>query len=224
MATVIITKDLRERVASKINVMRQAELKSDCPQYDATLNIDISDMFNRLAWEGQEHLINVIPKNWLKKTKDAALNLCVTVDDGGAVTHRVNVSGLSNAWCKPNPEYYGSNDRISISEVTLLEFVDGTPGKAELLERMQLIKQVHEIDKRWQKVAADVDTFLQKCKSLNEGVKLFPNIRAYIGAKDLERLDFKPPPKEERQNIVEGLDTEALTASAMAFKLMGQKI
>ena len=224
MATVIITKDLRERVAAKISVMRQAELKSDCPQYDATLNIDISDMFNRLAWEGQEHLINVIPNKWLKKTNDAALNLCVTVDEGGAISHRVNVSGLSNAWCKPNPEYYGSNDRISLSETTLLEFVDGTPGKAELLERMQLIKQVHEIDKRWQKVAADVDSFLRKCKSLNEGVKLFPNIRAYIGAKDLERLDVKPPPKQERQNIVEGLDTEALTASAMAFKLMGQKI
>ena len=181
-------------------------------------------MFNRLAWEGQEHLINVIPNKWLKKTNDAALNLCVTVDEGGAISHRVNVSGLSNAWCKPNPEYYGSNDRISLSETTLLEFVDGTPGKAELLERMQLIKQVHEIDKRWQKVAADVDSFLRKCKSLNEGVKLFPNIRAYIGAKDLERLDVKPPPKQERQNIVEGLDTEALTASAMAFKLMGQKI
>jgi hypothetical protein len=224
MATVIITKDLRDRVAAKINVMRNAELKADCPQHETTLNIDISEMFNKLAWEGQEHLIKVIPNNWLKKTKDASLTLCVTVDDGGAVSHRVNVSGLSNAWCKPNPEYYGSTDRISLSETTLLEFSDETLGKAELLERMQLVKQVHEIDKRWQKVAADVDSFLQKCKSLNEGVKLFPNIRAYIGAKDLERLDVKPPPKAERQDIVADLDTEALTASAMAFKLMGQKI
>ena len=49
-------------------------------------------------------------------------------------------------------------------------------------------------------------------------------IVAYIGAKDLERLDVKPPPKAERQDIVADLDTEALTASAMAFKLMGQKI
>jgi hypothetical protein len=224
MATVIITKDLRDRVAAKINVMRNAELKADCPQHDATLNLDISEMFNKLAWEGQEHLINVIPNKWLKKTKDASLNLCVTVDGGTAVSHRVNVSGLSNAWCKPNPEYYGSTDRLSLSETTLLEFSDETLGKAELLERMQLVKQVHEIDKRWQKVAADVDSFLQKCKSLNEGVKLFPNIRAYINAKDLERLDVKPPPKAERQNIVADLDTEALTASAMAFKLMGQKI
>jgi hypothetical protein len=224
MATVIITKDLRERVAAKINAMRNAELKADCPQHGTTLNIDISEMFNKLAWEGQEHLINVIPNKWLKKTNDAFLTLCVTVDDGGAVSHRITVNGLSNAWCKPNPEYYGSNDRISLSETTLLEFADETPGKAELLERMQLVKQVHEIDKRWQKVAADVDSFLKKCKSLNEGVKLFPNIRAYIGAKDLERLDVKPPPKAERQDIVAGLDTEALTASAMAFKLMGQKI
>lgn len=223
MATVIITKDLRDRVAAKINVMRNAELKADCPQHETTLNLDISEMFNKLAWEGQEHLIKVIPEKWLKKTKDVSLTLCVTVDDGGAVSHRINVSGLSNAWCKPNPDYYG-NDRLSLSETTLLEFADETLGKAELLERMQLVKQVHEIDKRWQKVASDVDSFLKKCKSLNEGVKLFPNIRAYIGAKDLERLDVKPPPKAERQDIVADLDTEALTASAMAFKLMGQKI
>jgi hypothetical protein len=75
------------------------------------------------------------------------------------------------------------------------------------------------INARWEKIKVDIDEFLQKCKSLNEAVKLFPGVRMYIHYDDRERLDRKLERPAQRAKIVESYDTEGLTAAAIAAKL-----
>jgi hypothetical protein len=75
------------------------------------------------------------------------------------------------------------------------------------------------MDARWEKIKTDIDEFLDKCKSLNEAVKLFPGVRMYIHSEDIERLERKLERPTQRAKIVEDVDTEGLTAAAIAAKL-----
>jgi hypothetical protein len=75
------------------------------------------------------------------------------------------------------------------------------------------------LNARWKKVSEDISEFLEKCKSLNEAVKLFPGVRMYISAEDAERLDRKVERAAQRKAIVHSYDTEGLIAAAIAAKL-----
>jgi hypothetical protein len=76
-----------------------------------------------------------------------------------------------------------------------------------------------DIDARWQKVETDIVEFLRKCKSLNEAVKLFPNVTMYLHYEDMERLNLKVERPSQRKSIIEEVDVEGITAAAIAAKL-----
>jgi hypothetical protein len=97
---------------------------------------------------------------------------------------------------------------------------EDTPGRAEILQRWENELVVRSINERWSKITKDVTEFLDKCKSLNEAVKLFPTVRMYIHSQDLERLDRKVERPSQRKAIVLDVDTDGLTAAAIAAKLM----
>jgi ribosomal protein L35AE/L33A len=76
-----------------------------------------------------------------------------------------------------------------------------------------------DIDARWAKIETDIVEFLNKCKSLNEAAKLVPNVVMYIHSDDMERLNRKVERQSQRKAIVQSVDTEGLTAAAIAAKL-----
>jgi hypothetical protein len=219
MATVGITKELINRVKTKINGMRKAERNSDVPDIDKNAAVDASQMFNTGCWGAQHvHLINMIPKEWLSKVDDANIHVKGMLDDGRQMSTNVRFNGMKSAYARPRDSYYSRTD----SELTI-EYVRSLPeetvGRAELLQRWDESIIALDIDTRWAKVETDITEFLGKCKSLNEAVKLFPGVRMYIHYEDIERLERKLERPTQRAKIVEDVDTEGLTAAAIAAKL-----
>lgn len=220
MATVGITKELRDRVSSVIKKMKDREIKADVPDYDKTINVDATYLFHYGCW-GKEHmhLVHEIPHDWLSPTSENNIVLKGESDDGAELRTYVRFSGLK-AYLRPTSSYYNKSDcTIDLDELRVMPEV--IAGRAELLQRWEEELQVSEIEKRWRKIANDIDDFLKKCKTLNEAVKLFPGVRLYIDADDLERLDRKVERMTQRKKIVEEMATDELTAAAIASKLMG---
>lgn len=65
---------------------------------------------------------------------------------------------------------------------------EDSPAFAEIVEHHNIWA---ECANRWLKVQEQVVTFLRSCKSLNEAVKLWPDVRTYIPSDALKRLDAK---------------------------------
>lgn len=219
MATVYITQELINRVKSKINGMRRAERNADVPNIDKNAIVDASNLYNIGCWgEKYVHLIHQIPKEWLAKVEDG--NVCVKgeLDDGRELTTVIRFSGMQSAYARPKDSYYSKTDsELSLGFVRALS--EETVGRAELLQRWDEAIIALDIDARWAKVETDITEFLKKCKSLNEAVKLFPNVMMYIHSEDKERLNRKVERQSQRKAIVESYDTEGLTAAAIAAKL-----
>jgi hypothetical protein len=219
MATVGITKELISRVKQKINGMRRAERNSDVPDIEKTITIDASQLYNTGCWGAQHvHLIAQIPKDWLSRMEEATISIKGTLDDGRDLSTSVRFNGMKSAYARPRDSYYNRTD----SELTI-EYVRSLPeetvGRAELLQRWDESIIALGIDMRWAKVEEDITEFLQKCKTLNEAVKLFPGVRMYIHYEDIERLERKLERPTQRAKIVADMDTEGLTAAAIAAKL-----
>jgi hypothetical protein len=219
MATVGISKELINRVETKINGMRKAERSSDLPDIDKNYSIDASKLYNIGCWGVDHvHLLESIPKDWLTKSGDASITIHGWTDEAVQLKTSVRFTGMTFAYQRPRDNYYNRAD----SELTLDQvraFPEETPGRAELLQRWDDAVIEKAIDARWNKVKTDITEFLGKCKSLNEAVKLFPGVRMYIHYEDLERLDRKAERPTQRAKIVEEVDTEGLTAAAIAAKL-----
>jgi len=221
MATVGITKELRERVSTVISRMETKEIKSDLPDFDKTYTKDASYLFHYGCW-GKEHmhLVHEIPhEGWMNKVTEAYITVEGFLEGGATLSCSTRFHGL-NAFARPRDGYYGKTESI-IKLDQLQAMPDVVVGRAELLQRWEDAITAKEIADRWKKIKTDIDEFLTKCKTLNEAVKLFPNVRLYINSDDLERLDRKVERMTQRKKIVEDMATDELTAAAIASKLMG---
>ncbi len=219
MGTVYITNELKDRVRSKINVMCKAERAHDLPNFQKPINLDVSELYNIGCWgKANVHLCDLIPKDWLSKKEHVEIKIISEED----ITLKTSVefAGLTRAYARPKDGYYGhTNSELSIEYVRSLP--KDTVGRAEILEHWEQAIASKEIELRWAKIQDDISVFLGKCKSLNEAIKLFPNVVMYIGADDMERVQRKVERKSERKQIVKEIDTQSLTAAAIAAKLMG---
>jgi len=199
--------------------MRRAERNSDVPNIDKNITLDASQLFNIGCW-GEQHvyLVNQIPKDWLGKISDGNIHIKGTLDDGRHMSTTIRFNGMESAYSRPKDGYYNRADsELTIEHVRSMP--EETVGRAELLQRWDESIIALDIDTRWAKVETDITEFLGKCKSLNEAVKLFPGVRMYIHYEDIQRLERKLERPTQRAKIVEDVDTEGLTAAAIAAKL-----
>lgn len=220
MATVGITQDLIRRIERKIEGMRMAERRSDLPNIDEDSSTDASILFNTGCWGAEHlHLVDCIPKSWLTKVDDARITIMGWIEgDNIQLRTSLRFNGLAYAYHRPKAGYHNKSDsELTIDEVRALP--EDMAGRAELLQRWDDAVIEMAINAKWARVKTDVTAFLGKCKSLNEAVKLFPGIRLYLDSEAIERLERKVERPAQRANIVESVDTEGLTAAAIAAKL-----
>lgn len=219
MATVYITKELITRVKQVIDKMRRAERAADLPNLDKNYSVNASQLYNIGCWGAQHvHLKDVIPKDWMQEVIDADVAVRGTLEDGSEIKTSIRFGGMTSAYQRPSKDYWNK----SSSELTLVQLralPEDMLGRRELLERWDDAVMEFAINARWNKVSNDITEFLKKCKSLNEAVKLFPNVTMYIHSEDMERLNRKVERQSQRKLIVESYDTEGLTAAAIAAKL-----
>lgn len=221
MATVYITQELKQRTKDVINKMCKREISSDVPNYDATQQVEATQLYHMGCWgKDNMHLLNVIPKDWLRVETTATIRVTGQDDNGNEISFGQSFESKSRAFYgRPSTDYWNRAEcMLTIAQIR--EMPEETLGRAELLRRWENEIVVRDIKARWSKVSDDITGFLDKCKSLNEAVKLFPTIRMYLHGDDIERLDRKVERPSQRKKLVEDVDTDGLTAAAIAAKLM----
>lgn len=216
MATVYITQELKNRIKDKIDKMRRQEIANDLPGYDKNHELDATHLYHLGSW-GKEHLhlLPSIPKEWLRC--DRSVILRVDIPEQGSFS--IGFQSKSEVfYSRPSTDYW-SRSQAAILLDDVRELPEGTVGRAEIIQRWEDEQSARGINSRWEKIKDDIMEFLDKCKSLNEAVKLLPSIRMYVHADDLERLDRKVERASQRKAIVADVDVEGITAAAIAAKL-----
>lgn len=93
------------------------------------------------------------------------------------------------------------------------------------MELRNLRQVQYECSDRWEAVIRQVTGFLDKCKSLNEAVKLWPDLRRYVPADLQRRLDLKPErEKTDASSAAEALkaiDMDAVNTSTVLARMAG---
>jgi hypothetical protein len=221
VATVYITDELKRRTSNMISKMCLQEINNDVPGYSDTKQVEATQLYHMGCWgKDHVHLLNVIPKDWLRVDKSCHITVRGEDENGVEVGFSQSFDASSPVfYIRPSIDYWNRSDcKLSLNDVRAMP--EDTPGRAEILQRWENEMIVRSINERWSKVTKDVTEFLDKCKSLNEAVKLFPTVRMYIHPQDLERLDRKVERPSQRRKLVEEIDADGLTAAAIAAKLM----
>lgn len=85
-----------------------------------------------------------------------------------------------------------------------------------------------ECTQRWAAVETQVMTFIEKCKSLNEAVKLWPDLRRYIDDEYIERLDKKvertKPEKSAAADALKAMDVDLVNSSVVLARMAGAQV
>lgn len=225
MAYVAISQDLRNRVRNRITTMRNAEIKQTFPDLEKTYNIDANHIYNYGCWGGDHmHLIHVIPKDWLCEEKQGQVYIAGDADlsdDGNfeRVKASITFGTMTGAYRRPSTDYWNkSNSEVDINNIRHMPST--TPGRDECIARYNDAVESMKMTRRWAKIETDIMNFLDKVKSLNEAVKLFPGIKLYLDKDDVARMERKVQ-RGAREELVADIDLDALTASAVVAQLNG---
>lgn len=137
-------------------------------------------------------------------------------------TKRTNFSSftLANAPCiiQGESSYYGRTTEFNLMQL-------GDPRVQDLIDLLLARK---EIEDRWEKVRLQVKKFLQASKSLNEAVKLWPDVRRYIPDSYLKRVDQKAEKKVREESAameaLKAIDLDAVNASTVLARMAGAQV
>lgn len=209
MAYVAISSDLRENVRRNIEGMKRRELHAAAPK-EKTEEVrlhQVTPQHLELVWGEHLHLKPIIPQKWCRKVQTVYLNAERKIEDTD-VRATMTYEFPDTIPAPPGSEHYIRKD---VGE----EF----PGMKELLDAAV---NRREIELRWNKVHDQVTTFIKNCKSLNEALKLWPDVKLYIPQNYLDRVEQKTTkPKESRAaEVLKQIDTDIATASVVGLRFV----
>jgi hypothetical protein len=216
MAYVAITENLRYDIRNHLDHMRNKELEmcGDLAVLGRQLMADkafIDAQINKL-WEPLADIRQRLEEH----NQRATLSMRFKMPDNKR--HDVDVTGASLP-CFVKPEY---------GEVPV-EVDRGDHPVAEQL--YALLEARHECLTRWAGVKTQVLSFINKCKSLNEAVKLWPDVRKFLPSDALRRLDNTPsktkpkaevgPNEKTASDVLKEIDLDVLNSSLVLARMAG---
>lgn len=216
MAFVGISKDFMERVKTKIHSMHHAETKSigEVPTISIT---DREPWVLKSLWGDYIHLVDQMPEKWMNKLEEVRLRVEINNPDLVDKSDRnfsFKVKAPSKIVAPPNFDWY---QETSVPA--------DCPQIAPIVEYATKFK---EIQVRWSNVLREVTEFLQACKSANEAVKLWPDIKMYFDQHDIDRLEIKVArsgaAESEAAKKLATLDTTSLTSAAVIARMSGATV
>lgn len=230
MAFVGISLDLKNDIRSTIRKMREAEQNALGPNPEGKVNFTGSEQwFEDRVWGENKHLRSIVPESWLCKAE--SIDFYVLFDYTGegkpttsAYTYIKRVKAQQGEKFVLPPNYkdsYGTPDvRVSFNADEVLP------------EQLQDIKTYtlknNDIKFRWDKVERQVLDFIENCKSLNEALKLWPDLKVYIPKDYIERVERKPARSEASASraaeILSEINTDEVQAAAVIARLSGAQI
>jgi len=219
MAFVGISKDFKERVERKIEMMRRAEIKT-LGEEKPKLNIHNTDpFFMQTYWGVHAPIYSQMPKDWVNHNESAYMKFKIP----GAERIR-EMDNWFDFHAKPtNGEGFPIPPRTSTYEAR--ECDPTNPIMAEILD---YALKINEIDSRWEIVKQKVMGFLQACKSANEAIKLWPDVKTYFDASDVQRLEIKAVRSGSKDSAaaeaLAGIDTGEIMGAAVIARLSGAQV
>lgn len=211
MAYVPITDKLQTTIKNRIRAMRDAEIRAELPHVDDHINVDGSAIYHELMWKEHLHLMPTLPAAWLAQCTGFYLDF----EDGPDV----RFDGQS-AYMVPGTDRWSST-RVRVTAQRFEQLPD-SPAKQAVLAKLEEMQARQALTDKWDAVETSIERLLNECKSLNQAVKLVPNLRLYLHKEHIARLDAKREPTEKSEAPTISLEaTEAITAAAMAAKLSG---
>jgi len=212
MAYVSISQDLRSAVRSNIDKMRRMEKEGiKLPEAIQDKRMSGADLaMEQLVWGAHYPLKAMMPKEWLTKTESVNFRANLTFENGAnqKVGFRVTFSPVMLT--PPNADRYGYDVDLPVDHPAIPDLT-------------AYYTEMRSIEKRWKDVGHQIMEFLGACKSLNEALKLWPDVRIYIPKEFLERVERKV---ERTTNsggaeAIKKVDTDAAVSAAAIARMMG---
>jgi hypothetical protein len=219
MAFVAISKDFMSRVETKINNMCKAELRTlgDKP----VLALNPSDpFFINTVWKEHAHLYPLIPREWVRKHEEVQMRFKVpetnfTDESKNHFNFKAVTTGTNQEFSfPPNYGYY--------------ETVICDPYSPVMSSIFEYAVKYKEIEQRWDTVNTKVVQFLRACKSANEAIKLWPDVKTYFDTEDVKRLDIKVVRSGSKDSAaaaaLANIDTNEMMSAAVIARLSGAQV
>jgi hypothetical protein len=214
MAYVAISTQLMNEVDNKINRMKEADANLiQKPIDDFTYNTLPSDL-DQLVWGEHHHLKNVIPDDWKVYSKDFRANTKF-MHDGTELKSLICIKTAVGTAAPPKSSSYTTHfdipaDHPLIAEVVQRDIAD------------------YENRKKWKAIQRQIKDFLNNCKSLNEAVKLWPDVRVYIPQSYMDRMLAKSERTAEKiskaSEFLKQIDTDNAVAAAVGARMAGARV
>jgi hypothetical protein len=209
----ILLSDVRQTIINKrhteINLLTK-------PSQDITIPQD--EWLTRKLWGEHIGLINLTPHSWKRHADTLRIHYkYINSASLGASLMLDLHSAQGNYELPPRSD-------SSWIEVTDAELVGADPLLTERIVQLKAYKEEHdEIEARWTKVRNDVASFLEHCKSLNEALKLWPDIRIYIPQRYLDKAETVTKKAKAAESTalehLKSIDTDNAVASAVMLRM-----
>lgn len=231
MALVRISKELLDSVKGRICDLRAAEI-NEVPmpptEVASTPGDGVEPLAAQILWGEHLHLKSLLPSDWVKKVERVSFTTTYIHDNGRTETTRhVTFKGIEVA-VPPNV----SLDSGLVVEL-VYDFVEQAvadeqhPAHNVACKVMAMVK--HEKHRRkavnaWGFRQIQIIEYLNKCKSLNEAIKLWPGVKLYVPQRFIDTVETPSVRSQtvvRKERVLENVDTDGLTAAAIAAKLSG---
>lgn len=215
MAYVAISAGLLSEINTHIRNLKHAELET-CRAPDVTeKDINYEDNFiQEKVWAGRQDLKAILPAEWKRSVDKIDLRFKMN----GSLFLTASLTG--GPFLLPpiiNTSGYRPDVFVRIQDENELTQAPPAVQRAYALEGQRKV-----IEQRWSDVKENLQAFLQKCKSLNEAVKLWPGVTLYVPQKYQDRLEEKRdrnPSTSEAREKLKTINTDAIEAAAVIARL-----
>jgi hypothetical protein len=227
MAFVGISERFIDEVGDKISKMRDAEISalggntSDEIDYESN-----KQWMDNLLWDGRLDLKPLLPDTWIPKHSRAYIQLIHQQGNDGNIIE----VGAGEFVCRFKEEI-GAAPRYSTSYTPSLKvrFKDINEIPAALQACVQYRLDKHQVASKWSQIKDKVITFFRSCKSVNEAIKLWPDVRMYIPTEYMERVERKAARgpgsgPSDAMSVLATMNLEEIQAAAVVARLSGAKV
>ena len=225
MSYVAITNKLKHNIESCMLNLESAEHRDNKPPTPITLDATEPWLVNKMWGPLAGTPFMGHPELTVKGA--IALSMAVTMPgiNPPLSGKRSDVSVFSTR-CSNTPRYLKVDVDGDRSYATTIEAVpEDHPHLAELVAHELVAK---EIKARWLANRKQVKEFLEACKSLNEALKLWPDLQRYVSPSDLQRISEKAekPVKDQSAALdrLAAMDMERIQVSNVLARLAGANV
>ncbi len=216
MAYVAISNQLMDEVRNKIMRMKEAELNSLPPSTENLSFSYVPQDYEAMVWGEHLHLKSVIPVTWMRHVDEIRGTAEYIHNERSHKAHLyVKLGNRVAAPPIPNASSYRAD----------IVMPETHPDMVGLIERS---KQALDITDKWSALGSKIRDFLNNCKSLNEAVKLWPDVRVYIPESYMKRMLAKSERTAEKiskaSEFLKQIDTDHAIAAAVSARMAGAKL